>query len=179
MDASPLPNRQHRCYELRLADLFNTGLGYVFPWDAQGKVNLAVLSERVFDIPVGAHIVTPRRWYTHHGIYVGAGQVVHYQGLSSSLRRGPVAKVSLAEFAHGQPVHVHGEADAAYSGIEAAARACSRLGEDTYDVCATTASTSAPGAWPEPLAARKWSACRRIRARWRSRLKYWAASSRR
>lgn len=84
--------------------------------------------------PLGAHIVTPRRWYTHHGIYVGAGQVIHYQGLSSSLRRGPVAKVSLAEFSQGHPVHVHGEADVAYSGIEIAARACSRLGEDAYDV---------------------------------------------
>ena len=84
--------------------------------------------------PLGAHIVTPRRWYTHHGIYVGAGQVIHYQGLSSSLRRGPVAKVSLAEFSHGHPVHLHGEADVAYSGIEVAARACSRVGEDAYDV---------------------------------------------
>jgi len=84
--------------------------------------------------PLGAHIVTPRRWYTHHGIYVGAGQVVHYQGLSSSLRRGPVAKVGLAEFTRGHPVRVHGEAGVAYSGIEVAARACSRLGEDAYDV---------------------------------------------
>jgi hypothetical protein len=84
--------------------------------------------------PLGAHIVTPRRWYTHHGIYVGAGQVVHYEGLSSSLRRGRIAKVRLAEFAHGHPVRVHGEANVAYSGIEVAARALSRLGEDAYDV---------------------------------------------
>jgi hypothetical protein len=84
--------------------------------------------------PLGAHIVTPRRWYTHHGIYVGAGQVVHYEGLSSSLRRGRVAKVSLAEFAHGYPVRMHDEADVAYSGIEVVTRACSRLGEDAYDV---------------------------------------------
>ena len=84
--------------------------------------------------PLGAHIVTPRRWYTHHGIYVGAGQVVHYQGLSSTLRRGPVAKVSLAEFAHGHPVRVHGDVDVAHTGIEVVARACSRLGEDAYDV---------------------------------------------
>ena len=84
--------------------------------------------------PLGAHIVTPRRWYTHHGIYVGAGQVVHYEGLSSSLRRGRIAKVSLAEFAHGHPVRLHDEADVAYCGIEVVARACSRLGEDAYDV---------------------------------------------
>lgn len=80
-----------------------------------------------------AVVVTPRRWYTHHGIYVGAGQVVHYEGLSSSLRRGRVAKVSLAEFAHGQPVRMHDEANVAYCGIEVVARACSRLGEDAYD----------------------------------------------
>jgi HRAS-like suppressor 3 len=84
--------------------------------------------------PLGAHIVTPRRWYRHHGIYVGAGEVVHYQGLSSSLRRGRVTKVSLAEFSHGHSVRVQGEADMAYSGLEVAARACSRLGEDAYDV---------------------------------------------
>jgi hypothetical protein len=84
--------------------------------------------------PLGAHVVTPRRWYTHHGIYVGAGQVVHYEGLSSSMRRGPIAKTSLAEFGHGHPVHLHDEVHGPYSGIEVAARACSRLGEDAYDV---------------------------------------------
>ena len=95
-----------------------------------------MLSANVVEVnfPLGAHIVTPRRWYTHHGIYVGAGQVVHYRGLSSSLRRGPVAKVSLVEFSQGHPVRLHDEAQVAYAGVEVAARACSRLGEDAYDV---------------------------------------------
>ena len=84
--------------------------------------------------PLGAHIVTPRRWYTHHGIYVGAGQVVHYEGLSSSLRRGRVEMVGLAEFAQGRPVRMHDEASVAYCGIDVVARALSRLGEDAYDV---------------------------------------------
>jgi hypothetical protein len=91
-------------------------------------------AERDAHFPLGAHIVTPRLWYTHHGIYVGAGKVVHYQGLASSLRSGPVAMVSLAEFTHGHPVRAQGEVDMAYSGIEVVARACSRLGEDAYDV---------------------------------------------
>jgi hypothetical protein len=89
---------------------------------------------RDMQFPLGAHIVTPRRWYTHHGIYVGAGEVVHYEGLSSSLRRGPVAKISLAAFAHGRPVRVRDEADTAYAGLEVVARALSRLGEDAYDL---------------------------------------------
>ena len=44
--------------------------------------------------PVGAHVVTQRRGYTHHGIYVGASQVVHYAGLARGLRRGPVEEIS-------------------------------------------------------------------------------------
>ena len=84
--------------------------------------------------PLGAHIVTPRRWYTHHGIYVGAGEVVHYEGLSSSMRRGPVTKVSLDEFSHGRPVSLRDEARGPYCGLEVVARACSRLGEDAYDL---------------------------------------------
>lgn len=89
---------------------------------------------RNVDFPLGAHIVSPRRWYTHHGIYVGAGEVVHYEGLSSSLRRGRIARVSLDAFGHGHPVQLHREIEGAYCGIEIVARACSRLGEDAYDV---------------------------------------------
>lgn len=46
MDISTEQTRQDRCYELRFAGLFNTGRGYAFPCDVQGKVNVALLSER-------------------------------------------------------------------------------------------------------------------------------------
>src|ERR1700688_4558085 len=52
--------------------------------------------------PLGAHIVTPRRWYTHHGIYVGGGQVIQHGGLSLGLRRDAV----ISKFAQGHPVWV-------------------------------------------------------------------------
>src|SRR6266853_3959358 len=32
------------------------------------------------ELPIGAHVVTPRRGSTHHGIYVGRGRVVQYGG---------------------------------------------------------------------------------------------------
>ena len=86
------------------------------------------------DIPLGSHLVTPRRGYTHHGIYVGGGEVVHYMGLSRSLRRGPVAKVSLEQFASGHAISIEPEATASYTPIQIAARAQSRLGEDCYRV---------------------------------------------
>lgn len=41
----------------------------------------AVLCERASEAPeppVGAHLVTPRRGYTHHGNYAGDGSVLHY-----------------------------------------------------------------------------------------------------
>lgn len=31
--------------------------------------------------PLGAHLRTSHREYTHHGMYVGHGRVVHYSGL--------------------------------------------------------------------------------------------------
>ena len=56
---------------------------------------------------VGAHIVTQRLGYTHHGIYAGNGWVVHYAGWSRSLlRRGPVQQVTLAEFACGRDLWI-------------------------------------------------------------------------
>jgi Lecithin retinol acyltransferase len=82
--------------------------------------------------PLGAHLITPRRGYTHHGIYAGGGTVIHYAGLSRSIRRGPVAQVHLAEFANGQAVHVECRSERALDEREILARARSRLGESRY-----------------------------------------------
>ena len=87
---------------------------------------------RYSDFPLGAHLVAPRRGYFHHGIYVGRGEVVHYSGLSDSLRRGPIARVTLSQFASGRAVTIANDVCAAYTSIEIAARALSRLGEDNY-----------------------------------------------
>src|ERR1700731_2013759 len=52
--------------------------------------------------PLGSHLVTARRGYLHHGIYVGGRKVVHYSGLAHGLRGGPVEEVSLSHFASRQ-----------------------------------------------------------------------------
>ena len=82
--------------------------------------------------PIGAHMVTRRRGYMHHGIYVGRGQVVQYGGLSRGLRRGPVEEVSLAQFADGWAIWVRRERSKGLDGYEVAGRARLRLGEDRY-----------------------------------------------
>ena len=86
------------------------------------------------DFPLGAHLVTRRFGYTHHGIYVGGGLVVHYAGLSRPTSRGPVEEVSLEDFARGRRVSVKLEPRARYCAETIAARARSRLGEDRYGV---------------------------------------------
>jgi hypothetical protein len=78
---------------------------------------------------VGAHLTTPRSGYTHHGIYVGHGRVVHYAGFSSSWRAGPVEEVSVIEFAFGQPVSIVVHPEARYSAQQIVQRARARLGE--------------------------------------------------
>ena len=82
--------------------------------------------------PLGSHLVTPRRGYLHHGIYVGARTVVHYSGLAHGLRRGPVEDVPFAHFARGQRVWVRSDTQCDFDVREVIHRARSRVGEDCY-----------------------------------------------
>jgi len=82
---------------------------------------------------IGAHLVTPRRGYTHHGIYVGGDRVVHYAGWSrAALTRRPVEEVSLASCAGGRAVMQRFDSPVRFAPAEVVARARSRLGEDRY-----------------------------------------------
>ncbi|NUX59584.1 hypothetical protein FSB65_41370, partial [Paraburkholderia sp. JPY418] len=120
--------------------------------------------------PLGARIVTPGRWYTHHGIYVASGLVVGCRRLSSSLRRSPAEKARLANFTHDRTVREYSEADAGDSGIEVIARGCTRLGENAYDVlrnsceldkggCSMCSRPAGRSNWPSSPLARKWRRC--------------------
>jgi hypothetical protein len=81
---------------------------------------------------LGSHLVTPRRGYLHHGIYVGARKVVHYSGLAHGLWGGPVEEVPFAHFARGHRVSVRSDAQADFGVREIVCRARSRVGEDSY-----------------------------------------------
>jgi hypothetical protein len=82
--------------------------------------------------PLASHLVTPRRGYLHHGIYVGARNVVHYSGLTHGFRRGPVEEVPFALFARGQRVWVRSDVLSDFDVREVIGRARSRVGEDRY-----------------------------------------------
>jgi hypothetical protein len=85
--------------------------------------------------PLAAHLVTPRRGYIHHGLYVGQGRILHYPGLIDGFRRRrAVEEVSLEEFARGRPVAVRTDSDPRFAREEVVLRARSRLGENRYDI---------------------------------------------
>ena len=83
--------------------------------------------------PLGSHLVSPRTFYDHHGIYVGNGRVIHYAGLADGLRRGPVEEVSLANFARGRAIRIRQDVPR-FAHREIVERARSRLGERRYRI---------------------------------------------
>lgn len=72
-------------------------------------LKLIDVQEAADRVPVGAHLVGPRTFYMHHGIYLGGGKVAHYSGFSSSFKPGPVEVIDLERFAHGKPVWMYQE----------------------------------------------------------------------
>lgn len=86
------------------------------------------------ELPLGAHLVTPRKGYTHHAIYVGGGRVVHYAGLCRLLHRGPVEEVTLQCFEAGRGYRVLETPLHEMEARDVVQRARSRLGENRYRI---------------------------------------------
>ena len=82
---------------------------------------------------VGDHLVTPRTGYTHHGLYIGNQEVIHYEGKFDS-DSGRIAKVTLAEFCEGASCRVRDYPLRVYGRKESVERAYQRLGECDYNV---------------------------------------------
>jgi len=82
---------------------------------------------------LAAHLVTPRSVYTHHGLYIGHGQVIHYAGLSHGPYGGPVEVVSLERFARGRGIWVL-SGGVRFELDQVVSRARSRLGENRYRI---------------------------------------------
>lgn len=81
----------------------------------------------------GDHLVSVRAGYTHHGIYIGCGEVLHYSGFGDSVS-GPICRVSVDRFSGGMPTTVMPHPLAVYDAEERIARGYTRLGEDSYNL---------------------------------------------
>ncbi|SFM94148.1 Lecithin retinol acyltransferase [Halopseudomonas pachastrellae] len=93
---------------------------------------------RACGLTVGDHLVVSRGLYSHHGIYLGAGLVAHYKGLSNGLFRRQqdtrICAVPLARFADDTAIRVVRYPSAPYSRTQVVTRARSRLDEDKYQI---------------------------------------------
>ena len=83
--------------------------------------------------PLASHIISPRTFYDHHGIYIGNGRVIHYAGLANGPWPGPVEETSLDRFAQGRVLKIRRD-PCCFDCTEVVARARSRLGERRYRV---------------------------------------------
>lgn len=84
------------------------------------------------ELPLGAHLVSPRRGYLHHGVYAGNGRVIHYGGMHRLFVRRPVEEISLEEFTLGRGLTVKPWVAPKFSGTDVVERARSRIGENRY-----------------------------------------------
>jgi len=83
----------------------------------------------------GSHLVSKRTLYTHHGIYIGDDDVIHYSGFSDGLNNeGEVEIVSLDIFSAGNSYTIRKHPNRKYNSKESIERANSRLGESDYSV---------------------------------------------
>ena len=87
-------------------------------------------------IKFGDHILTPRGVYSHHGIYIGSGKVIHYDG--DPERDEKFAKISVAslDYFAGEKniISLEEHDDVKFTREEIVARAHYRLGEMKYDL---------------------------------------------
>lgn len=82
---------------------------------------------------LGDHLAVQRLGYSHHGLYVGDRQVIHYQGpFANDDRTGQIVLCSLDDFHSEQPLQVLSHPSRPFSPEECVARAFSRLGEQDY-----------------------------------------------
>lgn len=82
---------------------------------------------------VGSHLVTPMAGYTHHGVYIGDGMVVHYSGRADGFESGSVEEVNLRAFSSGRGFVIKTYKNS-FAPDVVIARAKSRIGESFYSV---------------------------------------------
>ena len=83
---------------------------------------------------IGDHLVTPRTGYTHHGLYIGNNEVIHYLGFADGLSNGEISITTIDKFCNGHEIYVQSHLTRTYDREESSHRAFQRLGEDWYNV---------------------------------------------
>ena len=86
-------------------------------------------------LTIGDRVKVNRSIYSHHGIYVGNGLVIHYGGLKGPTKEKEcITETRLEEFSGGKEAIALERPANAYARSEVVKRARSRLGEDSYSL---------------------------------------------
>ena len=87
-----------------------------------------------YSLNPGDHIKVRRNIYSHHGIYIGNDEIVHYGGELKNRDCAQVCKVSLDVFLQGGTPDIVKHRNVQFTPEEIVERALSRMGEAKYDL---------------------------------------------
>ena len=87
---------------------------------------------KVKRFPLGSHLIVRHFGYSHHGIYVGKGRVIHYSGFAHLFKKHPIEITSLAKFSHGKKIIIRHYSNPKYKGRTIIKRMRSRMHENNY-----------------------------------------------
>ena len=103
-------------------------------YDSPGNLFLVGKKMRPEGFHPADHLFVRRGLYTHHGIYIGNGLVIHYSTSGKNLIK--IHPIALREFAAGDSVYWldTDQSPLIYQREEAVGRAWSRVGEESYNL---------------------------------------------
>lgn len=84
-------------------------------------------------LEIGTHVYVSRKLYTHHGIWLGNDQIVHYTGEPGDVKNAEIAVTSAEAFLKGGILKVRNY-PSPFPPAEIVARALIRLGEKRYNL---------------------------------------------
>lgn len=92
----------------------------------------AKMQKKLIKYPIGSHLIVKNLGYSHHGIYVGKGRVIHYSGLAHFIKKKPIEITTLEKFTHNKTVIVRQYNQPKFKGRHVVRRMRTRMHENNY-----------------------------------------------
>lgn len=85
--------------------------------------------KNIQELALGSHLVSSRNYgvYTHHGIYIGNNQVIHYSGFAKDWKAGKIEQATLDYFSQDAGYSIKTHKNPKFPGEQAIGRAKARL----------------------------------------------------
>ncbi|WP_111860449.1 lecithin retinol acyltransferase family protein [Acinetobacter sp. CFCC 10889] len=83
-------------------------------------------------LPDRAHLIVKNFGYSHHGIYVGKGRVIHYSGFAHFFKKRPIEITTLDKFARNKKIIIRLYDQPKFKSRHVVRRMRSRMHENNY-----------------------------------------------